>query len=379
MIDANAFLALLQSHGVGFFAGVPDSLLSPLSAQLLETVPADRHIIAANEGSALALVAGYHLATGAVGCAYMQNSGLTNAISPLTSLLDAEVYSVPALLVIGWRGEMVAGKQLKDEPQHAKMGRITLDLLSCLEIPHAVLHAEAEDVAECVERILACARTQSRPVALVVRQGTFSGDAAAATASPCALTREEALAAVIGALPDDAVVVSTTGKVSRELYELRVARGEQSYGDFLTVGSMGHALQIASGVALARPEKTVVCIDGDGALIMHMGGLATSAALPNLVHIVMNNGAHESVGGQPTNGFLIDMPGLARACGYAAAWRACETGEVARAVAQALSARRSSFVEIRTSATSRHDLSRPKGSPREAKRVFMHRIGVVQE
>lgn len=378
MIDAVSFLALLQRSGVGFFAGVPDSLLQPLCVQL-SMLPANRHVIAANEGSAVGLVAGYHLATGAIGCVYMQNSGLGNAVNPLTSLMDAEVYGIPALLLIGWRGELLDGKQVHDEPQHVKQGRITLDLLDCLGIPHVVLHGETTDVENVVDHTVTRARTESRPVALVVRKGSFGGADADLPASEYSLTREEGLKAVLAGIPDDAVVVSTTGKASRELYEIRMGSARQPSRDFLTVGSMGHALQIASGIALAKAEKTVVCIDGDGALIMHMGGMTTSATLPNLLHVVMNNGAHESVGGQPTAGFAIDMPALARACGYGAAWRATERAEIGHILKAALSERRSSFVEIRTRSGARANLGRPENTPQEAKRGFMQSLGVIPD
>jgi phosphonopyruvate decarboxylase len=376
MIDAAAFLATLQRSGVGFFAGVPDSLLQPLCIQLSTTLPAERHVIAANEGSAVGLVAGYHLASGAVGCVYMQNSGLGNAVNPLTSLMDAEVYGIPALLLIGWRGELLDGKQVNDEPQHVKQGRITLDLLDCLGIPYVVLQAETADIESVVDHLVARARKESRPVALVVRKGTFGGAEANVPGSAYSLTREEGLKAVLACIPDDAVVVSTTGKASRELYEIRIGCQRQPNRDFLTVGSMGHALQIASGIALAKAEKTVVCIDGDGALIMHMGGMTTSAKLPNILHVVMNNGGHESVGGQPTAGFAIDMPALARACGYAAAWRATEAAEIGHVLKAALSERRSSFVEVRVGLGARANLGRPENTPREAKRGFMQSLGV---
>jgi phosphonopyruvate decarboxylase len=375
MIEPAEFVAVLQRHGVTFFAGVPDSLLAPFCAHLAATLPAERHVIAANEGGAMGLVAGYHLATGGVGCVYMQNSGLGNAINPLTSLMDTQVYGIPVLLLIGWRGEMSDGRQLADEPQHAKQGRITLDLLDCLDIPHAVLDAATADADRVVGSLLDRARQGSRPVTLVARRNTFGGAASGAPASSYSMTREEGLKAILAVLPQDAVIVSTTGKVSRELYEMRIADKSNPQRDFLTVGAMGHALQIACGIALARPDKKIVCIDGDGALIMHMGGMTTSAALPNLLHVVMNNGAHESVGGQPTKGFAIDMPGLARACGYGTVRQAANPPDVGRAIKDTLDARGSAFVEIRTSASSRANLGRPAAAPQDAKRQFMRTLG----
>ncbi|MEA3035253.1 MAG: phosphonopyruvate decarboxylase [Sphingomonadales bacterium] len=375
MIDSVGFLQLLQRLGVKFFAGVPDSTLAAFCRSLAEALPPDRHVVAANEGAAVALAAGHYLATGAMGCVYMQNSGLGNAANPLISLTAPEVYGIPALLLIGWRGEIFDGVQSRDEPQHTLQGRITLDLLDCLQIDHEVLGAEEADPEPMVAALIERGRAQARPVALVVRRGVLDsatgGPPAPAGGAP---TREDALRAALAALPEDAVFVATTGKVSRELYEHRLAGGVSPWRDFLSVGSMGHALQIAAGIALARPEKQVVCIDGDGALIMHMGGMTTSATIPNLLHLVMNNGAHESAGGLASRGFAIDMPALARACGYDSAARAERLDGIGPAIGRALATPGSAFIEIRTAMGSRPDLSRPKGALAEAKRGFMRQL-----
>jgi phosphonopyruvate decarboxylase len=371
MIDPVDLLAAIQTSGVSFFAGVPDSLLQPFCAHVSETLSTQNHVIAANEGSAISLAAGFHLATGSIGCVYMQNSGLGNAINPLTSLVDRDVYSIPMLLMIGWRGEILGEKQLPDEPQHIKQGRITLELLKCLDIPFVILEAHSADVSTIVHRAINQAKTEGRVVALVVRRGSFKLNDENSIKSRYLLTREQALKVLLSSLPHNAVLISTTGKVSRELFEIRTAAGQRSDRDFLTVGSMGHALQIATGIALARPEKLVVCVDGDGALIMHMGGLTTSAVANNLVHVVMNNGTHESVGGQPTRGFDIDMQALALACGYGSAWRAVNSEELAQSVRAALSKRCAGFIEVRISSRSRANLGRPKQSPKAAKAGFM--------
>jgi phosphonopyruvate decarboxylase len=377
VIDPKVFLAILESERIRFFTGVPDSLLQPLCAQLMLSIAPERHIIAANEGAAIGLAAGWHLATNSTACVYMQNSGLGNAVNPLVSLADPDVYSIPMLLVIGWRGEMRDGRQIADEPQHVKQGRITPAMLECLEIPYVVLSPDAPDAAQLVTRLARQAGDEGRPTAILVRKGTFGEIVAAVPASDYELSRESALSALLDALPDDAIVVSTTGKLSRELYELRTARGQSGDRDFLTVGSMGHALQIASGIALARPEKRVVCLDGDGAMIMHMGALTTSATISNLMHIVINNGAHESVGGQPTQGFRVDLPLIARACGYAMIRRALTGDQIREAIHAALAAPGSSFVEIRTRVGARENLGRPKTSPVEAKRRFMRSVGAT--
>jgi phosphonopyruvate decarboxylase len=375
VIDPQSLLSTLDGLGVRFFAGVPDSLLQPLCDHLVSSIPPGRHVIAANEGAAVALAAGWHLATNSTPCVYMQNSGLGNAVNPLVSLADADVYGIPMLLVIGWRGEILDGRQIKDEPQHVKQGRITRDLLQCLDIPHAILAADTTAFADTVRGIVELARGARRPVALVVRKNTFGEAGATAASATNELSREQAVAVLVEVLPDDVVIVSTTGKLSRELYEIRLARGQSTERDFLTVGSMGHALQIASGIALAQPQRLVACLDGDGAMIMHMGALTTSATIPNLLHAVINNGAHESVGGQPTQGFRIDMPAIAKACGYARSARAATADEIRAAVAAALAAGGASFIEIRTRLGARADLSRPKSTPAESKRGFMRSLG----
>jgi phosphonopyruvate decarboxylase len=278
--------------------------------------------------------------------------------------------------VIGWRGEMLDGRQLRDEPQHVKQGRITRDMLSCLEIPHAVLGPDTLDYEELLVKLARQARHERRPTAILVRKDTF-GEADPPTPSlKYELSREDALAVALKALPDDNIIVSTTGKLSRELNELRISQAQSTDRDFLTVGSMGHALQIASGLALAQPLKRIICIDGDGAMIMHMGGLTTSAKIPNLLHIVINNGAHESVGGQPTQGFRIDMPAIAKACGYTAASRVASAKEIREAIKAALAAPAASFIEIRTRTGARANLGRPKSSPAQSKLALMRSLGV---
>ena len=377
MIAPASFLALLERNDVRFFTGIPDSLLQAFCAQILRSIPAERNVIAANEGSAVALAAGYYLASGKVGCVYLQNSGLGNAVNPLVSLMDPEVYGIPVLLLIGWRGELVDGVQIKDEPQHVKQGRITHEMLDCLGIPHEILSADTRDPDQLVAPLISQMRAESRPVALMVRKDTFAAVKVELPQPTYGLTREEAIKAIVDVLPDGVIVVATTGKTSRELYEIRLAQGRKTENDFLTVGSMGHALQIASGIAIARPDRKVMCIDGDGALIMQMGGMTTASAIPNLSHVVINNGAHDSVGGQPTKGFDIDMPALARACGYVAARCVSNAKEIGPAIRDIVSSHGATFVEIRTRAGSRIDLGRPKQTPAEAKRGFMRYLDVI--
>ena len=370
MVSVDKFYDTLLGRGVSMFAGVPDSLLKNLCAYITDHSDAGHNIIAANEGAAVGIAAGHYLATGKVPVVYMQNSGIGNAVNPLMSLADEKVYSMPILLVIGWRGE----PGVHDEPQHVKQGEVTLPLLEAMQIPFVVLPDNDEEVLPAVKSIVNDCRTLSKPHAIVIRKNTFGKYKLQKEAvNDYPLSREEALTRLVNAIGSDSVVVSTTGKLSRELFELREARGEGHDRDFLTVGSMGHSSSIALGIALEKPARRVYCFDGDGAFIMHMGAISNIGALApkNLVHVVFNNGAHESVGGQPTLGFGIDICAIARACGYKEALTVTTAEEF-----DALSDRLTSLegpvlIELRVRINSRDNLGRPTTTPIENKVAFM--------
>ena len=360
MISCPDFLAWLGTAGVDFFAGVPDSLLKNFCACLTDTRPS-AHVIAANEGGAIALAAGHWLATSHPALVYMQNSGQGNAINPLASLADPDVYSIPMVLLVGWRGE----PGVKDEPQHVKQGKITLSLFETLGIPTSVIPDAEAAARDLVTASVAKALSENRPVALVVRKGLFAPYTLQNKPADIAdLRREEAIEDILRTLPPRAVVVSTTGMISREVYETRERLGHDHSRDFLTVGSMGHALMIALGIARAQPNCPVVCLDGDGASIMQMGNLAIAgqSGCPNLHHIVLNNAAHDSVGGQPTVGGAIDLPSIAAACGYRLA-TSLDTLFTSFSFP--------SFLEIRVAKGARPDLGRPKEPPQANKALFM--------
>lgn len=363
MLDPRAFLDTLQQHKVSFFAGVPDSLLKNFCACVDDVLPKEQHIITANEGGAVAVATGYHLATGKIPVVYMQNSGLGNTVNPILSLADSSVYGIPMLLVIGWRGE----PGVADEPQHAKQGPITPPLLTCMDIPYAVLPDTEPESREVLEQALAHIDEHQAPYALLVRKGTF--DTYSAMKQPVAkgMTREEALTIVLDTFPG-AVFVGTTGKLSRELFELREQRGEGHEQDFLTVGSMGHASQIALGIAEARPNKTVVCLDGDGAALMHLGGLATIGARSpqNFVHIIFNNGVHESVGGQLVTGQNVDYGAIAKGLGY----KKVEKVSDKEALKMLDTDSRPILIDCVIKPGSRDDLGRPTSTPKENKDSF---------
>lgn len=375
MIPCAEFYQLLRAGGIEFFSGVPDSLLKDICAYIADHTPATHHVIAANEGAAVALAAGYHLATGRSGLVYLQNSGLGNTVNPLTSLTDPLVYRIPLLLLIGWRGE----PGVHDEPQHIKQGAITLRQLETLGVPFEILPSDPIAANDAVERATAHLRSTGSPYALIVRKDSFEKyKLQSAQPDHCELSREQAIIRVLDALPPDTVIVSTTGMTSREVYEHRARTGGNFGRDFLTVGCMGHASQIALGIALAQPNRQVCVLDGDGAALMHLGSLAIigSRKPANLRHIVLNNGAHDSVGGQPTVGFSVDIPAIARACGYRAAATVTHSGEVEAALAQLADSSGPAMLEIRVNKGARPDLGRPKTAPIENKAAFMQNLGV---
>jgi phosphonopyruvate decarboxylase len=373
MIEPREFIAALEKLDIRFVTGVPDSLLKDVCACITEYFHPPRHVIATNEGSAVGLAIGHYLATGRPALIYMQNSGIGNVVNPATSLADPQVYGIPMILMIGWRGEMQEdGTQLHDEPQHVKQGQVTLQQLAILDIPYRVVDGSVAKVEPLLDELIRLALSRSGPVSLVVRKKTFSTyKMMQREHEDHPLTREAAIAAIIAALPEHVPIVSTTGMASRELFELRKAANQGHHRDFLTVGGMGHAGQIAAGMAMARPDRQIVCIDGDGAVLMHMGGLTISADCRNLLHILINNGAHDSVGGQPTKGAMLDFTKIAKACGYGYVSCASTTEEITANLQAMLGTATSSFLEIKCRRGARVNLGRPDRTPAQNKRELL--------
>lgn len=374
MIDPQAFYDELTKQGITYYTGVPDSLLSSLFACIADSSKPNFHVTAAHEGNAVALAAGYYLATGNVGAVYMQNSGIGNAVNPLVSLADQEVYRIPMLLIIGWRGE----PGVHDEPQHVKQGEITTSLLDVMGIPWDVLEAQSnpqEVIAKSVKHI----RNTHAPAAVLIRANTFSKYKLRMHESHHTLLREHVLEYILAHADPRDVCISTTGKTSRELYEIRVRRGEEPR-DFLTVGSMGHSSSIALGVALHAPGKRVICLDGDGAMLMHMGSLGVIGHIKpeNFIHVVLNNGAHESVGGQPIGATELDIKSVALGCGYRSYLMAEDEAGLAAAWRQVSTRRGPVMFEVRVRTGSRDDLGRPASAPEENKNSFMRYLGTAQ-
>ena len=351
MIEGADAVRRLEEAGARFFVGVPDSLMKGFCSALDDNVREGRHVVTANEGSAVAAAAGHYLATGRPAVVYMQNSGLGNAVNPLSSLTSARVYGIPMVLMIGWRGE----PGVSDEPQHEHQGAITPDQLDLLDIPIVLLDADSkpEVFAEVFQR----ASESEGPIALLVRKGAFDSPPGAGPTS--GLKRMDAIEIILDRLPGDTAFVATTGYTGRELAMLREKRGESWSSDLLMVGSMGHASAIALGLALGDRERTVCCLDGDGALVMHMGSLAAIGAEQpeNLIHVVLNNGVHESVGGQPSALRNVDLLALARSVGYVDAARAATAEELVEHLAGSMGGPR--LIDVRVVPGTADGLPRP--------------------
>ena len=370
MIRPQYFIDTLAVHGIDFFAGVPDSLLKNVCAYISDNLDQRHNIIAANEGGAVGLAAGHYLATGKIGCVYMQNSGEGNIINPLASQTDKDVYNIPVLLVIGWRGR----PGVHDEPQHVKQGKVTLALLETMGLAHAVLSKDEAEAGAQIEEAVAHMKATNEVYALVVEKDTFDAYTLQnARQYHLKLSREEAIQTVASALDEKDVIVSTTGMISRELFEYRAQKGEGHERDFLTVGSMGHASQIALGIALEKPDRRVWCFDGDGAVILHMGGMAIVAEKEpaNYIHVVFNNGAHDSVGGQPTVGLDIDLCAIARAVGYKAVFHTDDKRGLIDILDEAKRIDGPVFIQVCVKKGNRKDLGRPTTTPIQNKKALM--------
>ena len=369
---ASVLLDECLKAGIDFFTGVPDSFLKGLCDELYGRFGTDSaaHIVAHNEGGAIGLCAGHYLASGRPALCYMQNSGLGNTVNPLTSLTDPQVYSVPCLLVIGWRGE----PGTKDEPQHIKQGAVTLSQLDLLGIPYRILSPDTteDDFRGLFSELLEALRAQ-KPAALVIRKGALQSALKPAYGNGAAMTREEAASLILEASGPSDCFVSTTGKLSREIFELREARGEDHRRDFLTVGSMGHASMIALRIAEEKPDRRVWCLDGDGAAFMHLGSLPLIGrrSPKNLVHVIINNGAHETVGGMPVCSGALNLRELARAAGYPRILAADSPESLREALASLKAFEGPVLLEIRCACGARADLGRPTTTPLQNRDAFM--------
>lgn len=362
---------LVEMIGSDFYTGVPDSQLKALCNYLMDRYGIDpkHHIIAANEGNCTALAAGYHLATGKVPVVYMQNSGEGNIINPVASLLNDKVYAIPVVFIVGWRGE----PGIHDEPQHIYQGEVTVKLLVDMDIATFVIGKETteEELATKMEEFKEILAT-GKDVAFVIRKGALTDAPKVEYKNENHMVREEIIQHIVKASGEDPIV-STTGKASRELFETRVANGQSHKYDFLTVGSMGHSSSIALGVAINKQNQRIWCVDGDGAVLMHMGSMAVLGANKpkNLIHVVINNGAHETVGGMPTVAGNIDLVGVAKACGYPNAVCVDTFEDLDKELEAAKARGELSLIEVKCSIGAREDLGRPTTTALENKQNFM--------
>jgi len=377
LISPKLFYEFLKKQGISFFAGVPDSLLKEFCAYVEAVTPISSHVIAANEGTAIGIATGHYLATGNLPMVYFQNSGLGNTINPLLSLADKEVYSIPLILLIGWRGE----PGLKDEPQHIKQGRVTPDILNSIDIPFKIITEDFIKSSLNVQWAIEKALNTNSPVALLVKKGVFNKSEQTQviidTQENNLISRENAISIITENLSKESIIVSTTGMISRELYEQRSKKKQDRSTDFLTVGSMGHASQIALGICKSNPTKQIVCLDGDGAALMHLGGMATIGTNleGNLLHIVLNNGAHDSVGGQPTVANKISLTSIAKACCYEKVFGPIiKKDQIISLIKKLNQEKGMRFIEIRVKKGARSDLGRPKEAPLQNKDIFISNL-----
>ncbi len=347
MLDQNNVFQTLRDHGVTYFTGVPDSYLNGFCNYALLHC-GDRNVIAANEGNAVGIAAGHYFATKEIPLVYMQNSGMGNTINPLASLADRDVYAVPMLLLIGWRGQ---GNTEPNHPQHKLQGEITPGLLDVMHIPYTILEDDDRKFSETVERAVTYCKETRGIYALIAPKGVMADpDKPNNVDDVYPMSREEAIEVILDHMPEVTVYSATTGRATRELFFLREKRGETKARDFLNVGSMGHCSSVALGIALSRPERHVVALDGDSAAMMHMGAMTmvSKVQAPNFLHVVLNNGAHESVGGQPSAGHLVDFTKAAEACGYATVGHAVTTKEeLIEAISQLKDCGKAAFIDCR--------------------------------
>ena len=369
MINPNKFVEEICRLGVNFFTGVPDSLLKNLTKAIENKAKSSdlRHLISANEGTAFATAAGFYLGTNNIPVVYLQNSGLGNIVNPVLSLSHSKVYSIPLFIIIGWRGE----PGLKDEPQHKKQGLITINQLNLLGITCEIIDKDTKNLDFLIDKLLNEAKSKNTPVALVVRKNTFSKYEFSPKIKDNGYLSRELIIEEIISNSGNCKVITTTGMASRELYEIREKNKNSHEKDFLTVGGMGHASQIAAGLAISQPNKKVICIDGDGALLMHTGGLSISGKLDNLIHIVINNGVHDSVGGQPTMAEFLCLSEIARNFKYSSSITVSSKEELNASLKASLISNKSTFIEVLSKPGSRQNLGRPLTTPIQNKNAFL--------
>ena len=375
MIKPKDFYNSLIDLNINFFTGVPDSLLKEFCACISNKVPAENHIIAANEGGAIGLGIGHYLGSGKVPFIYLQNSGLGNIINPLLSLSSNQVYGIPMLIMIGWRGQ----PNIKDEPQHVHQGKVMIEMFESMNFPYFVMDKDQSIAIDQMQEALKIAINKKTPIFLVTEKDTFEKVNLEKSKNTIGISREEAINEITKKLSENHLIVSTTGMPSRELFEYREFCKDGHHKDFLTVGGMGHASQIALGLAKTRLDKEVICLDGDGAAIMHLGSFAIigQSKCNNLIHIVLNNGVHDSVGGQPTVGMDINFCSIALSCGYQSATKIEDLKKIDQIFNKFFKEKGPHFLEVIVRPGNRSNLGRPTSTPEENKIAIMEHLGSI--
>ncbi len=377
MINPDQFIQVIKKNKINLITGVPDSLLKNLTNRIDKKFK--NHFISTNEGSAIAFAIGHYLSTKKPGLVYLQNSGLGNIINPITSLAHPKVYGIPIFLVIGWRGEMKNLKQINDEPQHKKQGEITLNQLRLLDIPFKIINHNTKNLDKIFKTLLKISEKKQSPVALVVRKNTFKNlGNKKKQINKKNLYREEIIKNIIEISHDDNIIVSTTGMTSRELYEIRKSKNQNDLKDFLTVGGMGHVSQIAAAIAMNKRKSKVICIDGDGSLLMHLGSLGLGSKFKNLIHILINNECHDSVGGQPTLGKSINFTKIAKICGFKNTVLVKKKNLIKKNLKKAFEQKSSSFLQIDCKKGYRENLGRPDKNMNKRKNFFIKRLSLLK-
>lgn len=376
MINPRSFFNEIKKLKIDFFTGVPDSLLKNFCFYISDNVNEDRHIISANEGNSIGMACGHYISSGKPALVYMQNSGFGNSINPITSLADKEVYGIPMLILVGWRGE----PGVSDEPQHIKQGRVSEDLLKVLELPYSILGPDS-DYKRILKDAYIQATENSCPAVILVQKGTFSEylpNFSKASEFEHQLTRENAIKMIIGQAKEKDIFISTTGVASRELFEIREHLNQEHDKDFLTVGGMGHTNSIAFGIAISNKDQRVICLDGDGSALMHMGSIAIlgDQRISNMIYILLNNGVHDSVGGQPTVATNINFSKIASACGFSYIKEATSQKELVYELNEInnLKTKETVFLEIKLKKGFRKSLGRPTQTPKENMKLLMTNI-----
>ncbi|MDB9746732.1 phosphonopyruvate decarboxylase [Candidatus Pelagibacter sp.] len=371
MINPDAFCLALKKAGYSFVTGVPDSLLKELSKNFIKKFKKN-HIISTNEGSAVGFAIGYYLGNKKPAVVYLQNSGLGNIINPITSLANPKVYGIPMLLIVGWRGEIKNKIQINDEPQHKFQGEITLKQLKLLNIPHKIIDSKTKNFAQVIKNLKKKSIKSNTPVAVVVRKNTFLKSIYNfSDKKKYNFVREDIIKDIINVTKDkNVVIVSTTGMASRELYELRKKNNQNHFKDFFTIGGMGHASQIAAGLAF-NSKKKIICIDGDGSMLMHTGSMGISAQINNFLHIIINNSSHDSVGGQPTLGKTLNLKEIGKNFGYKTSYSISKKKQFKKVLYKCIKTKKSSIIVINCDKGYRKDLGRPEKNMKKRKDIFL--------